>query len=109
MISAPAAPLVCLGMIAAVTVLCASSYKTYPLDVPPPVCLEGTVNLVSDWRIIARSMLLIGVVTFTDSTIALIISASGCKKNIWISVTVFRDELLTASFFHEDCSAPPYQ
>ena len=50
MISAPAAPLVCLGTIAAVTVQCVYLDETHPQDVPP-VCLDSlalTVNLVSD-------------------------------------------------------------
>ncbi len=51
MISAPAAPLVCPGMIAAVTVQCVFLNATYPQDVPPVWLdsLEVTVNLVSDW------------------------------------------------------------
>ncbi len=51
MILAPAAPLVCLGMIVAVAVQCVYLDETYPQDVPL-VCLDSlavTVNLVSDY------------------------------------------------------------
>ena len=52
MISAPAAPPVCLGMTVSVTVQCVYLDETDPQDVLP-VCqdsLEVTVNLVSDWH-----------------------------------------------------------
>ncbi len=74
MISAPAAPLVCLDMIVTVTVQCVYLDETYPQDVPP-VCLDSlevTVNLVSNWCLLIIISWSVVIATFLSCVVGII-------------------------------------